>query len=144
MAAILECQIPKNQNAFLQETLWHKVELISNNGSWDIVFFRVYAILSTGPWRPSWIVNLHKVEISPSTKSKRLHTRNIRAQRWINFNQWFLRYYHFRVYAFLVTDPAGHLGLSICINMKWFHSGTIVIESDQNTFMLSWDIGICS
>ena len=36
---------------------------------------------------------------------------------------------------FLVTAPGTNLGLSICINMKWFHSGTIVIESDQNTFM---------
>ena len=30
-----------------------------------------------------------------------------------------------------------HLGLSICINMKWFHYGTIMIKSDQNTFMFS-------
>ena len=25
--------------------------------------FRVYAIFSNGPWRPSWIVSLHKFEI---------------------------------------------------------------------------------
>ena len=26
---------------------------------------RVYAIFSNSPWRPSWIVNLHKYEIVP-------------------------------------------------------------------------------
>ena len=30
-------------------------------------------------------------------KIKRLHTRNILAQSWINTNQWFLRYHHFHV-----------------------------------------------
>ena len=32
-------------------------------------------------------------------KIQQIHTRNILAQRWINFNQWVLRYCHFRVYA---------------------------------------------
>ena len=31
----------------------------------EISSFRVYAIFSNGPWRPSWIVNLHKFEIVP-------------------------------------------------------------------------------
>ena len=38
-------------------------------------------------------------------KSKRLHTRNILAQTWINFNQWFLRYRHFHVYAIFSNGP---------------------------------------
>ena len=33
MAAILECQIAKNQNDFIQETFWHKVGSILTNGS---------------------------------------------------------------------------------------------------------------
>ena len=43
---------------------------------------------------------MHKFEIVPLKQSKRLQTRNILAQSWINFNQWFLRYHNFRVYAF--------------------------------------------
>ena len=38
-------------------------------------------------------------------KSKLLHTRNILAQSWINFKQWFLRYRHFRVYAIFSNGP---------------------------------------
>ena len=97
----------------------------------------VYTIFSNGPCRPSWIVNLHTLEIVPFKKSKRLHTRNILAQSWISFNQWFLRYCHFRVYDIIVTFLGGHLELSVCINMERFHSGTTVVKSGQNTFMFS-------
>ena len=38
-------------------------------------------------------------------KSKLLHTRNILAQSWINFNQRFLRYRHFHVYAIFDNGP---------------------------------------
>ena len=38
-------------------------------------------------------------------KSKRLHTRNILAKSWINFNQWFLRYCHFCIYAIFSNGP---------------------------------------
>ena len=49
----------------------------------------------------------------------------------------------FSCYAILSNGPlGGHLGLSISINMKWFHSGTIVIDSGRKTFMFSGDIGI--
>ena len=48
-------------------------------------------------------------------KSKRLHTRNIPAQSWININQWFLKYRHFRVYAILVTVSGSHLDRDIVI-----------------------------
>ena len=34
-----------------------------------------------------------------------IHTRNILAQRWINFNQWVLRYCHFRVYNIFCNSP---------------------------------------
>ena len=43
---------------------------------------------------------------------------------------------------FLVTVPGGHLGKLICINMKQFHLGIIVIKSEEKTFMFSRDIGI--
>ena len=37
-------------------------------------------------------------------KSKRLHTRNILAQNWINTNQWFLSYRHFHcLYGYFAT-----------------------------------------
>ena len=58
-------------------------------------FSCLYASFSNGPWRPPWTVNMHQFEIAPFKKSKRLHTRNILAQSWINFNEWFLRYCHF-------------------------------------------------
>ena len=32
---------------------------------------------------------------------------------------------------FLVTAPGGHLEWSICIDMKWFDSGTIVVKADK-------------
>ena len=76
--------------------------------------FFVYAIFSNGPWRPSWIVNLHKFEIVPLKKSKRLHTRNIPAQSWINFIQWCWEIVIFMFVLFLVMAPGGHLGLSVC------------------------------
>ena len=42
----------------------------------------------------------------------------------------------------LVTARGGHLGSPICIYMKWFHSGAIVIESDQHSFFLIyWHLG---
>ena len=38
-------------------------------------------------------------------KSKWRQTRSILAQSWINFNQWFLRYCHFCVYAMFSNGP---------------------------------------
>ena len=38
-------------------------------------------------------------------KIQRIHTTNILAQRRINFNQWVLRYCHFRVYAIFSNSP---------------------------------------
>ena len=67
--------------------------------------FCVYAIFGIDPWWPSWIVNLHTFEIVPLRKSKQFHTRNILAQSLINFNQWFLRYCYFRVYAIFSNGP---------------------------------------
>ena len=49
MAAILECQIGKNQKGFIQETFWHKVGSTFTNGSWDIVIFVVMLFLVTAP-----------------------------------------------------------------------------------------------
>ena len=141
MAAVLECQIAKNQNGFIQETFWHKLDQFQPM-SLEILSLCVYAFFSTSPWWPSWTVNLHKFEIVPWRKSKRLHKRNILVQRWITFIQWFLRYCHFRVCAIFSYSPWQPSWIVICINIKWFHSVTIVIESDQNTFMFSWDINI--
>ena len=41
MGAILECQIAKNQNSFIQETFWHKVESISTNILTCIFLFNI-------------------------------------------------------------------------------------------------------
>ena len=50
MASILECQIAKNQNDFIEETFWHEVGSIPTNGSWAIVIFIVYMqFLVTAP-----------------------------------------------------------------------------------------------
>ena len=64
-------------------------------------FSCLYAIFSNGPCLPSWIVNLHKFEIHvvPFKKIKIASCKKHLAQSWINFNQWFLRYCHFLVYA---------------------------------------------
>ena len=72
----------KKSKRIIQEIFWHKVGSLSTNGSWDIVIFM---FICYGPWRPSWIVNLHKFKIVPFKKSKRLQTRNIMAQSWILF-----------------------------------------------------------
>ena len=42
---------------------------------------------------------------SQTAKIQQIHTRNILAQRRINFNQWVLKYYHFRVYAIFNNSP---------------------------------------
>ena len=41
MGAILECQIAKNQNSFIQETFWHKVGSISTNTLTCIFLFNI-------------------------------------------------------------------------------------------------------
>ena len=84
-----------HKNGFIQETFWFL----------RYRHFCVYASFSNGPRRPSWIVNLHKFEIVPFKKSKRLYTRNILAQNWIHFVLWFWRYCHFRVCAVFSTGP---------------------------------------
>ena len=48
--------------------------------------FRVYAIFSNSPWRPSWIVNLHKYEIVPF--------RDHCDQIWTKYIHVFSRYWH--------------------------------------------------
>ena len=58
-------------------------------------------------------------------KKTRLYTRNVLEQSCINFNQWFLRYHHFRVYAILVTAPGSHLDryIHVCLlltTLRWF------------------------
>ena len=73
----------------MQESFWHKVGQNPLNRYWDIVIFMVCAIFS----------NSSHLGIPNCKKIQRIHTRNILAQRRINFNQWFLRYCHFRVYA---------------------------------------------
>ena len=118
MVVILECQIAKIKMASYKK---HSGTKLNQFQPMFLRYrhFHAYAIISNGPWQPSWIVNLHKFEIVQLKKSKRLHTKNILAQSWINFIQCFLRYCHFHVFAFFLgTGPEGHLGLSICINMK--------------------------
>ena len=55
------------------------------------------AIFSNCNWR--------LLECHIAKKSKWLHTRNILAQSWISFNQLFLRYRHFHVYAIFSNGP---------------------------------------
>ena len=94
-------------NAKLQknkETFWHKVGSISTYGSWDIVIFVFMLFLVTAPGGHlglSICRNLKYVHY----KIKWLHTRNILAQSWINFNQWFLRYCHFCAYDIFSNGP---------------------------------------
>ena len=79
----------------------------TNFNQWFLKYrhFRVYAIFSNGPRRPSWIVSLHKFEIVSFKKIKTAHSRNILTQIWINFNHWFLSYCHFCVHAILSNGP---------------------------------------
>ena len=88
----------------MQESFWYKfgqksikVEIMSISCS--------ALILVNGKWRPSWNAKMQKKK----KKKKRLHIWNIMEQSWINFNQWFLRYCHFCVYAIFSNGPGGHL-----------------------------------
>ena len=64
--AILECQIAKNQNGFIQETFWHKVGSISTTVL-EIVSFHVYLLfLVTAPCGHLG----HQFEIVPFKESK--------------------------------------------------------------------------
>ena len=47
---------------------------------------------------------------SPMRAGEWNFTPLILAQSWINFNYWFLRYRHFRVYPIFSNGPCGHLG----------------------------------
>ena len=85
--------------------------------------------------RLSWMVNLHKFEVVPFKKMKADKKHSV-----TNLDQFHPMVLEIRVLSFLglwilITAPGGHLGLSNCIYMKWFHSRTIVIESDQNKFV---------
>ena len=64
-------------------------------------------------------------------KSKWLHTRNILAQSWINFNQGFFRYCCFQVYAIFRTSPWQPFRIAPLHKLKQFYSETIVIKLDQ-------------
>ena len=65
-------------------------------------------------------------------KSKPLHTRNILAQSWINFNQWFMRYHHFRVFLFLVTAPGISLDGYILLFLFNFETSQCKNHFDTN------------
>ena len=64
---------------------------------WDIFIFKFCAIFSNSKWRPSWNAKLQKTK----TASCKKHS----GTKWINFNQWFLRYRHFGVDAIFSTSP---------------------------------------
>ena len=50
------------------------------------------------------------------------------------------------IFFYLILKPVAafgsHLGQLICLHLKKFNSGTILIKSDQNTIMFSRDIDI--
>ena len=79
----------------MQESFWHKFGQNPLSGYWDIVIFMFCAIFS----------NSSHLGIPNCKKIQRIHTRNILAQRWINFKQWVLRYCRFRVYAIFTNSP---------------------------------------
>ena len=79
----------------MQESFWHKFGQNPLRGYWDIVIFMFCAILS----------NSSHLGIPNCKKIQPIHTRNILAQRRINFNQWVLRYCHFQVYANFSNSP---------------------------------------
>ena len=79
----------------MQESFWHKFGQNPLSGYWDIVIFMFCAIFS----------NSSHLGIPNCKKIQWIHTRNILVQRRINFNQWFLRYCHFRVYAIFSNSP---------------------------------------
>ena len=105
MVAILECQIVKKSKRLHTRNILAQSWINFNKWLLRYRHCNSYATFSNGPWWPTWLVNLHKFEIVPFKKSKRLHTENILAQSWMNFNQWFLRYCHFLVHAIFSNGP---------------------------------------
>ena len=69
------------------------------------------------------------LECQIANTSKQLHTRNIMSQNWINFNQWFLRYRRFCVYAIFSNGPSHP---SWIVNLHRFE---IVPLKNQNGFI---------
>ena len=133
-------------NNSMQESFWHKFgrypQSWINFNQWFFRYrhFRVYANFSNGPSRPFLRVNLRKFEIVPFKKSKRLSTGYILAQSWISFNQWFLRYCHFRVHAIFSNGPWRP---SWIVNLHKYEMILFRDHCDQIwPFMFSWDIGI--
>ena len=71
-------------------------------------------------------------------KPKWLHTRNILARSWINFNQHFLRYRHFCVYAIFSNG-------SVLFLLKFWNQSmqkSFWHKSGQNPLSGHWDIVI--
>ena len=64
IAAILESRAAKKYNGFNRKHSGTKTDQFQPMGP-KILSFSLYAIFSNSPWRPSWIVNLHKYEIVP-------------------------------------------------------------------------------
>ena len=143
MAAILECQIKKNETSSHKKTFWHKFGSISTNGSWDIVIFVFILFLVTAPDLTA-ILDGQFAYIWSSSIQKN-HNSFIQETFWhkvgsISNNG--LEILSFSCLCYLRNGPWRPSWIVSLHNMKWFHSGTIVIESDQNIFMFSWDIGI--
>ena len=92
--------------------------------------------LSNSKWWPSWSVQLQKNEMASCN--------NCSGTKLDQFQSRVLRYCHFHVKAILVTALGSHLGQLICLHLKKFNSGTILIKFDQNTIMFSRDIDIMS
>ena len=90
--------------------------------------------LSNSKWRPSWSVQLQKNEM--------VSCNNCSGTKLNQFQSRVLRYCHFMFKLFLVTAHGSHFGQLICLHLKKFNSGTILIKSDQNTIMFSRDIDI--
>ena len=136
MATILECQIKKTSKRLHTRNILAQSWINFNLWFFRYRYFRVYAIFGNGPLRPSWTVNLHKSEIVPLGKSKRLY--KYKETFWHKDGSISSSgSCHFRVCVILVTAPGSNRGLSICMNMKWLHSAATVVKSDQNTFLFS-------
>ena len=64
-AAILESRTAKKIQRIHTTNILAQRRINFNQWVLRYCHFRVYAIFSNSPWRPSWIVNLHKYEIVP-------------------------------------------------------------------------------
>ena len=103
-AAILESQTAKKiQQIHTRNIL---VQRRINFNQWFLRYchFRVYAIFSNSPWRPSWILNLHKYEIVPF--------RDHCDQIWTKYIHVFLRYGRLSKIG-LVKHKVGHCDLTL-------------------------------